>query len=82
MHIREFDLVKGDFVAESDQPFSLPEAKSRVSYKSRNVLLVGTDLGPDSLTNSGYPRTVREWVRGTKLEDATVVFEGDKSDIR
>lgn len=29
VHIREFDLVKGDFVAESDQPFSLPEAKVR-----------------------------------------------------
>ncbi|KAL7576894.1 hypothetical protein ACA910_006658 [Epithemia clementina (nom. ined.)] len=81
VHVKEFDLVQGDFVAESDQPFYLPEAKSRVSYKSRNVLLVGTDMGPDSLTDSGYPRTVREWVRGTKLEDAPVIFEGEKGDI-
>lgn len=53
-----------------------------MSYESRNVLLVGTDFGPDSLTNSGYPRTVREWVRGTRLEDAPIIFEGEKSDMR
>ena len=79
--IKEFDLLKGDFVPESEDPFHLPEAKSRVSYKSRDVLIVGTDTGPDSLTDSGYPRTVREWVRGTKLEDAPIVFEGEKTDV-
>ncbi len=78
-HVKEFDMVTGDFVSED--PFILPEAKSRVSYRSRDVLTVGTDFGPDSLTDSGYPRTVREWVRGTDLEDAPVVFEGDKKDV-
>jgi len=79
VHIKEFDLLTGDFV--TDSPFILPEAKSRVSYKSRDVLLVGTDFGPDSLTDSGYPRTVREWVRGTDLQDAPLVFEGEKADV-
>jgi len=80
VHVKEFDLIKGDFV--DDQPFNLSnEAKSRVSYKSRDVLLVATDFGPESLTDSGYPRTVREWVRGTPLDDAPVVFEGDKKDV-
>ena len=79
-HIKEFDLLTGDFVTE--QPFILPEAKSRVSYKSRNVLLVGTEIGgKESLTDSGYPRTLREWVRGTKLEDAPIIFEGEKTDV-
>lgn len=78
-HVKEFDLTTGDFVTED--PFILPEAKSRASYKSRDVLLVGTDMGPDSLTDSGYPRQVREWVRGTDLKDAPVVFEGDKKDV-
>ncbi|GAX24904.1 prolyl oligopeptidase [Fistulifera solaris] len=79
-HVKEFDLTTNEFV--TDQPFQLSEAKSRVSYKSRNVLLVGTDTGPDSLTDSGYPRTVREWVRGTDLlTDAKVVFEGEKTDV-
>ena len=78
-HIKEFDLESLQFV--TDQPFVLPEAKSRVSYKSRDVVLVGTDFGPDSLTDSGYPRTVREWVRGTSLNDAPIVFEGERSDV-
>lgn len=78
-HVKEFDLLTGDFVTED--PFILPEAKSRASYKSRDVLTVGTDMGPDSLTDSGYPRTVREWVRGTDLKDAPIVFEGEKQDV-
>ena len=61
--------------------FRLPEAKTRASYKSRDVLFVGSDFGPDSLTDSGYPRTVREWVRGTPIEDAPTVFEGEKTDV-
>jgi prolyl oligopeptidase len=78
-HIKEFDLLTAEFVTEN--PFILPEAKTRASYRSRDVLLVGSDFGPDSLTDSGYPRTVREWVRGTDVKDAPVVFEGDKKDV-
>jgi len=81
VHVKEFDLTTGDFVPDDQHPFNLPEAKTRVSYKSRNVAIVGSDFGPDSLTDSGYPRTVREWTRGTPLEDAPVVFEGDKKDV-
>ena len=33
------------------------------------------------MTTSGYPRTVREWKRGTKIEDAPVVFEGEETDV-
>jgi prolyl oligopeptidase len=79
VHIREFDLLTNEFVTEN--PFCLPEAKSSASYKSRDVLLVGTDTGPDSLTDSGYPRQIREWVRGTDFKDAKVIFEGDKEDV-
>ena len=77
--VREFDLLTSEFV--SSNPFSLPEAKTRASYKSRDVLLVGSDFGPDSLTGAGFPRTIREWIRGTPIEDAPVVFEGEKSDV-
>lgn len=79
VHIKEFDLSTGSFV--TDEPFILPEAKSRASYKSRDVLLVGSDFGPGSVTDSGYPRQVREWVRGTDIADAPIVFEGDKKDV-
>eukprot|EP00980_Cylindrotheca_fusiformis_P022953 scaffold9948_cov129-Cylindrotheca_fusiformis.AAC.21 len=79
-HLKEFDLKTNDFVSEAEA-FILPEAKTRASYKSRDVLLVGSDFGPDSLTDSGYPRVVKEWTRGTPIEDAPTVFEGEKTDV-
>jgi prolyl oligopeptidase len=33
------------------------------------------------LTDSGYPRLVKEWARGTTIEDAPIVFEGEKTDV-
>ncbi|MFM7136996.1 MAG: S9 family peptidase, partial [Planctomycetota bacterium] len=60
--IREFDLATKQFVAGG---FTLPEAKSRVAWRDEGSLFVATDFGPGSLTDSGYPRTVREWARGT-----------------
>jgi prolyl oligopeptidase len=80
-YLREFDLLTESFVDVEGGGFSLPEAKTRASYKSRDVLLVGADTGEDSMTSSGYPRTVREWKRGTKIEDAPIVFEGEKTDV-
>ncbi|NBW96296.1 MAG: S9 family peptidase, partial [Planctomycetia bacterium] len=61
--------------------FSLPEAKSRVAWRDRDSLFVATDFGPGSLTSSGYPRTVREWKRGSPLADASLVFEGKPDDM-
>ena len=79
--VREFDLVKKQFV--ENEAFALPEAKSRISYVTRDQVYVGTDFGKDGndLTDSGYPRTVRLWQRGTPLESAPTVFEGHKSDV-
>jgi prolyl oligopeptidase len=83
--VREFDLVAKDFISSENNGFNLPEAKSSVSWKSENVLLVGTDMkgtdGSDTVTNSGYPRVVYEWTRGTSLAAAKKVFEGEKSDV-
>lgn len=82
VEIREFDLISEKFVSqEEDNGFFLPEAKSRVSYKNRHVLYVGTDFGEGSLTDSGYPRVIKNWVRGTSLEDASILFEGEKTDV-
>lgn len=81
--MREFDLVNKCFVPDDQQPFFLPEAKSRVAWKSRDVLLVGTDFHLDgsSMTDSGYPRVMKEWCRGTALNDSDVVHEGLQSDV-
>ena len=85
--LREFDLLSCGFVANNELPFVIPdESKTRACYKSRDILLIGSDYKfppskGDALTDAGYPRTIREWVRGTSVEDAPIVFEGEKSDI-
>jgi prolyl oligopeptidase len=76
--VREFDLAERRFV---DDGFTLPEAKSDVAWRDRDSIFVGTDFGDGSLTDSGYPRVVRIWRRGTPLSDAETVFEGDRSDV-
>ncbi|MDK8768098.1 prolyl oligopeptidase family serine peptidase [Corynebacterium freneyi] len=77
--IREFDLETLEFVAES--PFELPEAKSDVSWAGRDEILVGTDMGPGSLTASGYPKQVFSWRRGTALDEAELIFSGHNDDV-
>jgi len=79
---REFDIEKKEFVKPEDGGFVVPEAKSRLSWLSDDILLVGTDFKDgDSLTDSGYPRTVHEWKRGTDLYTAPRKFEGAKEDV-
>ncbi len=76
--VREFDLVELRFVEDG---FTLPEAKSRLEWIDADRVYVGTDFGPGSLTDSGYPRQVREWRRGTSPQDAVTVFEGATTDV-
>jgi len=80
--IREFNVEKKAFVPEEEGGFKIKECKTQVSFKSRDVLLVGTDTGADGdMTDSGYPSQVREWKRNTPINDAPVAFRGDKSDV-
>lgn len=78
---RELDLVAKAFVPESDGGFVRPLAKGGLTWIDDDTVYATTDHGPGSLTRSGYPRTVRRWRRGTALDDAEVVFEGDEADI-
>jgi len=75
---REFDIGKKEFVADG---FTLPEAKSRVAWRHRHAIYIGSDFGPGSLTNSGYPRIVKEWPRGAPMSAAKTVFEGKVEDV-
>jgi len=76
--VREFDAGTRSFVQDG---FILPEAKSDVAWLERDTLFVGTDIGPGSLTDSGYPRIVQEWRRGQPLAQARTVFEAQASDL-
>jgi prolyl oligopeptidase len=75
--VREYDLETG-FVPDG---FELTEAKQWVSWIDLDTIFVSTDFGPGTLTTSGYPRVVKRWRRGTPLDDAEVVFEGQAGDV-
>ncbi|UQX11965.1 prolyl oligopeptidase family serine peptidase [Candidatus Mycobacterium methanotrophicum] len=76
--MREFDMATREFV---DGGFALAEAKSGFSWVDPDTLLIGTDFGAGSLTESGYPRIIKRWRREQPLEDAQTVFEGSPSDV-
>ena len=76
--VREFDAATREFVKDG---FYLPEAKSELEWIDQDTLYVGTDFGPGSMTDSGYPRIVKRWKRGTPLAQATTVFEGEAKDV-
>jgi prolyl oligopeptidase len=75
---REFDIPGKTFVEDG---FNLPEAKAGVSFIDRNTVFVSTDFGEGSMTESGYPRIVKLWKRGSPLGEATVVYEGLTQDV-
>jgi len=79
--VREFDLVSRQCV-DGGFETSAP-AKCDAAFRTRNEVLIGTDFNGDgaSLTDSGYPRVVKSWRRGTPLSEATTVFEVEQGDI-
>ena len=64
---REFDLVSKSFV---EGGFETPEAKQNSDWIDADTLLIGTDWGGDTITESGYPFVLKRWKRGTALADA------------
>ncbi|WP_293243924.1 prolyl oligopeptidase family serine peptidase [Mycolicibacterium sp.] len=75
---REFDMTTRRFVVDG---FTVPEAKTSISWEDRDTVLIGTDFGPGTLTDSGYPRIAKRWRRGQSLTEAQTVFEGLASDV-
>jgi prolyl oligopeptidase len=76
--IREFDPQTRTFPEDG---FSLPEAKGGVNWLDSDRLIVASDFGDGSMTTSGYPRQIKIWERGTPVEKAKMVFEGEPSDV-
>lgn len=79
--VREFDMAAREFIGPDGQGFELPEAKTRIGWEDHDTVLVGTDFGADSLTESGYPRMVKRWRRGQDLAQAETVFTGSATDV-
>ncbi len=76
--VREFDMRTREFV---ENGFDVPEAKTQISWEDEDSVLIGTDFGDDSLTDSGYPRLVKRWRRGQPLDEAETLFSGANTDV-
>lgn len=76
--VREFDLTTGEFVPHG---FRLPAAKTQVSWVDTDTIVVGTDFGAGSLTESGYPRCAKTWRRDQPLDQAEELFSGEHDDL-
>jgi len=76
--VREYDIATRSFVAGG---FVVPEAKNSVAWLDRDTLLVATNWGEGSLTESGYAMIVKRWRRGAALESAVEVMRGQPSDV-
>jgi prolyl oligopeptidase len=76
--VREFDLGTKDFVAGG---FTLPESKSELGWIDVDHAYLGPAFDAATRTDSGYPRVVKEWRRGTPLSEATLVYQGQASDV-
>lgn len=75
---REFDVASRSWV---EGGFFRPEAKGALGWIDRDTVYVYTDFGAGTMTESGYPRVVKRWKRGTPLESAQVVYEGKADDM-
>ncbi|MCW2686700.1 MAG: Prolyl oligopeptidase [Mycobacterium sp.] len=76
--VREFDMRTREFLHDG---FELPEAKTQISWEDEDTVLVGTDFGEGSLTDSGYPRLVKRWRRGEPLFEADLLFSAASTDV-
>jgi prolyl oligopeptidase len=75
--VKEFDANKKQFI---ENGFSIDESKGSARYLDKNTLIVATDFGAGTMTNSGYPKQVKLWKRGTSLKDAQLIYEGESTD--
>jgi prolyl oligopeptidase len=75
--LREIDLKTGEFV---ESGFVLPRGKQRVAWADKDTLLIARDWGPGTMSEAGYPITIRRWKRGQPLESAVEVFRGNTKD--
>ena len=82
--VREFDLESKSFITKEEGGFYVPEAKTNIDWRTKDTVFIGTKFEEheeDGLTDSGYPRVVKEWKRGTPLSEAKLIFDGNQEDV-
>ncbi len=78
VEIREFNLKNKQFIQNG---FSVPLAKTQISWIDKDTVYIGTNFGKDSMTDSGYPRIIKKWKRGTPLSEAVTLFTAEKKSM-
>ena len=76
--VREFDIPTRSFVRDG---FEIAEGKTDVAWVDMNTIMIGTNWGRGTLTNSGYARIVKVLSRGQFILDARTIFEGRQTDV-
>ena len=76
--VREFDARTKKFVKNG---FETKEAKTWIDWNDKDSVFIGTNYGPNSLTESGYPRQLKLWKRGADLMKTKVLYEADKKEM-
>ncbi len=76
--VREFDMTTRQFISDG---FEVPEAKSDVAWISEDQVFLATDFGSGSMTESGYPATLRIWNRGESLQESEEIASVNHEDL-
>lgn len=79
--IREFDLASRSFISPQEGGFEKPLGKGQMRWVDADTVLLTHDFGEGSMSESGYPISVRRWTRGQQLEQSQEVFRGEPSDM-
>ena len=74
---KEFDVDTKKFI---ENGFNIAESKGSASFLDENTLIVSSNFGENTMTSSGYPNQVKMWKRGTLLQKAKLLYEGDLKD--
>ena len=77
VELREFDLLKAQFVKDG---FRAAASRTQVAWLSRDRVLIAHTAAHEPLTVAGWPSAVHLWSRGTPLESAPVVAQGQATD--
>jgi prolyl oligopeptidase len=75
---REYNLKTQSFVKDG---FFIPESKTDATWIDKDTLYICDGTNTQTLTNSGYPTTVKKLNRGERIDSAEIVFTAEKTDV-